>query len=81
MQKQPEDVSGGMLMVPEGCDDNEPLPAGGVNYKKHRQLNNRKNVELEGEEDSEYYDEEYDDNQSGTQLAVKSHLTKKSQKI
>ena len=41
--------------VAEGGDDEEPLPAGGVNYKRHR--TNKKNFDFEAEE-SEYYDEE-----------------------
>lgn len=42
--------------VAEGGDDDEPLPAGGVNYKRHR--TNKKNFELEAPDESEYYDEE-----------------------
>lgn len=45
--------------VPEGGDDEEPLPAGGVNYKRHR--TNKRNIELEAAEESEYYDEEEDE--------------------
>ena len=53
--------------VPEGGDDEEPLPAGGVNYKRHR--TNKKNFALEAEE-SEYYDEE-DEEEAAVRAAGK----------